>query len=135
MAIGTRGICSIRASHRSSENQSVGGARRGARAVLERAARALRLARAMKMENRIDEIVRRLLESVTPALHGARQDLEQNFRAVLRANLSRLDLTSRDEFDAQSKLLERTRQRLEALESRVSELEAALAAARAPTSR
>jgi BMFP domain-containing protein YqiC len=81
------------------------------------------------MENRIEDIARRLFESVAPTLRSAQQDLEQNFRAVLRANLSRLDLTSRDEFNAQSKLLERTRERLEALEARVAELEAALAAA------
>ena len=49
---------------------------------------------------------------------------ENNFRAVLRANLGKLDLTGRDEFDAQRKVLERTRARLEALEQRVAELEA-----------
>ena len=87
------------------------------------------------MENRIDDIARRLFESVAPALRSAQQDLEQNFRAVLRASLSRLDLTSRDEFNAQSKLLERTRERLEALEARVKELEAGLAAADAASKR
>jgi BMFP domain-containing protein YqiC len=43
---------------------------------------------------------------------------------VLRANLGKLDLTGRDEFDAQRKVLERTRARLEELEKRVAELEA-----------
>jgi BMFP domain-containing protein YqiC len=52
-----------------------------------------------------------------------REDLENNFRAVLRANLGKLDLTGRDEFDAQRKVLERTRARLEELEKRVAELE------------
>jgi BMFP domain-containing protein YqiC len=51
------------------------------------------------------------------------QDLESNFRAVLRANLARLDLVARDEFIAQSRVLERTRARLEALERRIAELE------------
>ena len=50
-------------------------------------------------------------------------DLEENFRAVLRGSLSRLDLVIRDEFDVQTKVLERTRARLEALEARVKELE------------
>lgn len=77
---------------------------------------------------RIDEIVRRLLESVPPALRGVQQDLESNFRAVLRATLGRLDLVTRDEFDAQTKVLERTRAKAEALEARLTALETATAA-------
>lgn len=74
---------------------------------------------------RIDDLARRLLESVPPALRGVQQDLEGNFRAVLRSGLARLDLVTRDEFDAQLKVLERARARLEALEQRVKALEAA----------
>lgn len=72
---------------------------------------------------RIDELARRLLESVPPGLRAVQQDLESNFRAVLRANLGRLDLVARDEFDAQARVLERTRAQLEALEARLAELE------------
>jgi ubiquinone biosynthesis accessory factor UbiK len=75
------------------------------------------------MDFRIDEIARRLMESVPPALRSVQQDLETNFRAVLRERLSKLDLVSRDEFDAQTKVLERTRARLEALEARLASLE------------
>jgi BMFP domain-containing protein YqiC len=73
---------------------------------------------------RIDDMARRLFETVPPALRGMQQDLEANFRAVLRSNLARLDLVARDEFDAQAKVLERTRAQLEALERRLAELEA-----------
>jgi ubiquinone biosynthesis accessory factor UbiK len=72
---------------------------------------------------RIDEIARRLLESVPPGLRAMQRDLESNFRAVLRASLSKLDLVSRDEFDAQVRVLERTRARLEELERRLAEKE------------
>jgi BMFP domain-containing protein YqiC len=72
---------------------------------------------------RIDEIARRLLESVPPGVRALQQDLENNFRAVLRASLTKLDLVSRDEFDAQTRVLERTRARLEELERRVAEME------------
>jgi BMFP domain-containing protein YqiC len=74
---------------------------------------------------RIDEIARRLLESVPPGWIRLQADLESNFRAVLRASLSKLDLVARDEFDAQVRVLERTRARLEELEKRVNELEGA----------
>lgn len=81
---------------------------------------------------RIDEIARRLLESVPPALRSMQQDLESNFRAVLRSSLSRLDLVARDEFDAQTKVLERTREKLEQMEARVAALEQALRATQGP---
>ena len=76
------------------------------------------------MESRIEELARRLMESIPPGVRGLQQDLESNFRAVLRANLARLDLVARDEFTAQTRVLERTRARLEELERRVAELEA-----------
>ena len=72
---------------------------------------------------RIDEIARRLLESVPPALRAAQLDLEANVRAVLRGALGKLDLVTRDEFDAQTKVLERTRAKVEALQARLTELE------------
>jgi BMFP domain-containing protein YqiC len=83
---------------------------------------------------RIDELARRLLERVPPALRSMQADLENNFRAVLRERLSRLDLVSRDEFDAQTRVLERTRARLEALEARLAALEGAASPGVAPRS-
>ena len=70
---------------------------------------------------RIDEIARRLFAKVPEAARHMQADLEENFRAVLRASLARLDLVTRDDFDVQTKVLERTRSRLEALEARVRE--------------
>ncbi len=73
---------------------------------------------------RIDEIARRLVQSVPPGVRAVQRDLESNFRAVLRSSLTKLDLVSRDEFDAQVRVLERTRARLEALEDKLREFEA-----------
>jgi BMFP domain-containing protein YqiC len=72
---------------------------------------------------RIEEIARRLMDNLPPALRATQRDLESNFRAVLRASLGKLDLVTRDEFDVQSRVLERTRARLEALEARVRDME------------
>jgi ubiquinone biosynthesis accessory factor UbiK len=76
---------------------------------------------------RVEELLRNLMQGLPPGLasgaSGLREDIENNFRAVLRANLGKLDLAGRDEFDAQRKVLERTRARLEELEKRVAELE------------
>ena len=73
----------------------------------------------------VNEIAQRLLASLPAAVRGAQVDLENNFRVVLRSTLGKLDLVSRDEFDAQTKVLERTRARLALLEARLAELEQA----------
>jgi ubiquinone biosynthesis accessory factor UbiK len=82
---------------------------------------------------RIDEIARRLLDSVPPAFRTMQKDLENNFRAVLRSSLGKLDLVTRDEFDTQTRVLERTRARLAELEARLQALEGASAPATAGT--
>jgi BMFP domain-containing protein YqiC len=80
------------------------------------------------MENpRIDDIARRLFEGLPESARMLRRDIESNFRAVLQASLSKLDLTTREEFEIQSRVLERTRAALEALEQRIVTLEARIA--------
>ena len=73
----------------------------------------------------VNEIAKRLLESLPAAVRGAQADLENNFRVVLRGTLAKLDLVGRDEFDVQTKVLERTRARLTTLEARLAQLEQA----------
>lgn len=50
-------------------------------------------------------------------------DIEKQLKAMLQSALSKLDVVSRDEFETQQTVLLRTRERLEALEKRVAELE------------
>jgi len=71
----------------------------------------------------IDELARRLADSLPGGLKALQADAEQNFRAVLQAGLSRLDLVTREEFEVQSAVLRRTREKLEALEARLAALE------------
>lgn len=71
----------------------------------------------------IDELARRLADSLPGGLRALREDAEQNFRAVLQAGLSRLDLVTREEFDVQAAVLRRTREKLAALEARLAQLE------------
>ena len=52
------------------------------------------------------------------------KDVEKNVRALLNQGFAKLDLVTREEFDVQAQLLERTRQKLDALEARVAALEA-----------
>ncbi|MCG8369631.1 MAG: accessory factor UbiK family protein [Proteobacteria bacterium] len=71
----------------------------------------------------LENIARRLAEAVPEGLRSVREDLESNFRSVLRSSLSKLDLVTREEFEVQEAVLARTREKLEALEALVKELE------------
>lgn len=71
----------------------------------------------------IDNIASRLAESVPEGLKSMRDDLEQNFRSVLRASLGKLDLVTREEFEVQEAVLAKTREKLEALEAELRKLE------------
>lgn len=77
----------------------------------------------------IDELARRLSSLVPPGLRGEstqelRTELQQNFKSVLQSGLSKLDLVTREEFEVQRAVLLRTREKLEALQRSVAELEA-----------
>lgn len=74
----------------------------------------------------IDKLAKRLAESLPEGLRSVRDDMEQNFRSVLRSGLAKLDLVTREEFEVQEAVLARTRQQHDALEERLKALEAKL---------
>ena len=70
----------------------------------------------------------RLLNEVNDRIKAVLQqspaaDLEKNLKALLASFFSRLDLVTREEFDVQSEVLKRTREKLTQLEARLAELE------------
>jgi BMFP domain-containing protein YqiC len=76
--------------------------------------------------NAMDDLARRLAEAVPESVRSFGRDLEANFKAVLQAQLGKLDLVSRTEFDVQAAVLARTQAALSTLEARIKELEAKL---------
>ncbi len=76
----------------------------------------------------IDELARRLSGLVPPGLRESREEIQEDFKAVLQSGLAKLDLVTREEFDVQRAVLLRTREKLEALEAQVRQLEAGGAA-------
>ncbi|MDX1507071.1 MAG: accessory factor UbiK family protein [Woeseiaceae bacterium] len=71
----------------------------------------------------IESLARKLADSVPQGLRSMRDDLEANFRSVLRSGLGKLDLVTHEEFEVQQAVLARTREKLEALEAKVKDLE------------
>ena len=71
----------------------------------------------------ISDLARRLRKLVPPSAQGAARDLETNFRALLQSALGRGDYVTFEEFEAQKRVLERTRRKVEALERELAKME------------
>ncbi|HYQ73447.1 MAG TPA: accessory factor UbiK family protein [Gammaproteobacteria bacterium] len=71
----------------------------------------------------IDDLARRISDSIPAGIKGAQQDIEKNINTLLQTAFSRLDLVTREEFDTQSRVLMRTREKLEQLEKTVAAME------------
>ncbi len=71
-----------------------------------------------------DTLFRQVTEALPKNLLSLHQDLEKNLRVALESTLRRMNLVTREEFEVQKAVLERTRARLEALEAKVAVLEA-----------
>lgn len=75
----------------------------------------------------LDDLAQRVVKNVPAGLQVLQDDLKHNLRAGLEAGLAHLDLVTREEFDVQTAVLARTREKLEALERQMAELEQQLA--------
>jgi len=74
----------------------------------------------------LDDLTRRLSGVLPPAAKAMQADMEKNLRAAVQSALGKLDLVTREEFDVQTKVLARSRAKIEQLEKQVAELEAHL---------
>lgn len=72
---------------------------------------------------KLEEIAKQISDAVPPGMKTMAEDAEAKVKQVLQSQLSRLDFVSREEFDIQSQVLMRTREKLEALETRLDILE------------
>ncbi|MCP9269101.1 accessory factor UbiK family protein [Xenorhabdus sp. XENO-1] len=73
---------------------------------------------------KIEQIARQIHNSMPKGVKEFGDDVEKKLRTVLQSQLSKLDLVNREEFDIQTQVLLRTREKLAAMEQRLDELEA-----------
>lgn len=71
----------------------------------------------------IDELARQISDSIPAGVRGVQQDLQKNIHTLLQGSLAKLDLVTREEFDTQTQVLLRTREKLEQLEKTIAGLE------------
>jgi len=74
----------------------------------------------------LDSLVSKIAEGLPAGFGQVHEDLRNNLHAAVSAALARMELVSREEFDVQSAVLGRTREKLTALEAKVAELERSL---------
>ncbi len=71
----------------------------------------------------IDEMTRKLADSLPPGLAQKKADLEAQFRSVLTGAFERMNLVGREEFEAQREHLDRARARIAELERLLDDLQ------------
>ncbi|MFC3913541.1 accessory factor UbiK family protein [Pseudaeromonas sharmana] len=76
---------------------------------------------------KIEEMARQVHNALPPGLRSLGEEVDKKVKQVLQSQLNKLDMVSREEFDVQTKVLLRTREKLTALEEKLAQLEAQLA--------
>jgi BMFP domain-containing protein YqiC len=71
----------------------------------------------------LDDLTDRLVGLLPKGVVEMQKDVEKNVRAMLQSTFAKMDLVTREEFDVQSAVLARTREKLEKLEKQIAELE------------
>jgi BMFP domain-containing protein YqiC len=72
---------------------------------------------------KLEELAKQITDAIPPGVKSMAEGAEAKVKQVLQSQLSRMDFVSREEFDVQSQVLIRTREKLEALEARIGALE------------
>ena len=70
-----------------------------------------------------DDIAKRLCEAMPESVRNFEADLQRKFRDILQNAFAKLDLVTRDELDAQCKVLAKTRAKMDNLEQEISRFE------------
>ena len=77
----------------------------------------------MDPKNTFDDLAKKITGLLPGSVLQLQQDLESNIKAVLQSSLSKMNLVTREEFDVQQALLQRTREKLDNLEKLLQEIE------------
>lgn len=80
----------------------------------------------MKPDELLNQFLHQFNNVITPGAEILSNEVQQKMRAAAQATFDKLDLVTRDEFDAQRAVLARSRAKLEAMEKQLAELEARL---------
>ncbi len=69
----------------------------------------------------LDSVAKKLFSSLPLSIQNLEKELQQKFKDILQASLARLDLVTREEFDIQTRVLARTREKVEKIEQQLQD--------------
>ena len=76
---------------------------------------------------KIEEMARQIHNALPPGIKSLGEEVDKKVKQVLQSQLNRLDMVSREEFEVQTKVLQRTSEKLTAREEKLAQLEQRLA--------
>jgi len=74
---------------------------------------------------KIEEIAKQVTDAIPPSIKNIANDFEDKTKTILQRKLALLDVVTREEFDIQTQVLIKTREKLAIMEAKITELEAA----------
>ena len=74
----------------------------------------------------LEDLAQKLGAVLPDGLQAVQRDVEKNFKTILQNSFAKMDLVTREEFDVQTEVLKRSREKLDKMEKQVEQLEAAL---------
>ncbi len=77
----------------------------------------------MDKKHHFEDLAKKLFHCLPEPMQKAQHDLEEKFKEILQASFAKLDLVTREEFDSQVKVLERTQDKLKKIEKKIKDLE------------
>ncbi|ART82752.1 cytoplasmic protein [Oceanisphaera profunda] len=80
---------------------------------------------------KLEDIARQIQNNLPSGIKNMGEEAEKRIRSVLQAQLGKLDMVTREEFDVQTKVLLRTREKLNDMEAKLTLLEQQLTAGQA----
>ncbi len=75
------------------------------------------------MKASLEELTKRISSLIPGDVKHVQNDIENNVRSLLQSTLTKMNLVTREEFDVQSAVLQKTREKLEQLEKQVEQLQ------------
>lgn len=72
--------------------------------------------------SQINQLAEKIEALLPPGIKQVKNDFDDKLKTLLQQQLTKMDFVSREEFDIQSKVLARTREKLEQLEKRIEQL-------------
>jgi len=75
---------------------------------------------------KLEDIAKQVSDAMPAGVKSLGEEVDRKIKQVLQAQLGKLDIVSREEFDVQTHVLLRTREKLTEMETRLSELESKL---------